>query len=258
MLSEGTDGKTFQQLMNGLNLGNDKQITANLFEGYSRDLKKAAGGSEFSIANEIYVQIGYALNPKFKQLAVEKFKSGVEQLNFTKAEQSAQTMNKFVEEKTKNKIHDLITPQMLGPDTRIVLINAIYFKGGWLHPFNVDDTRQGKFFISKMVTASVDFMHLIETLNYAVLNDLDATALEMPYVNSSVSLVVILPNKQTTLGAIQQQIQNYDSYSWSRITSNLKEQRVNVTMPKFKSESSFNLNEALKNVMYYMHLPTII
>lgn len=258
LMSEGTNGNTFQQLKNGLNLGSNKQTTANLFERYYRDLNKAAGSSEFSIANAIYIQIGYALKSTFKQLAVGQFKSAVDQLNFTEAEQSAQTINKFVEGKTNNKIHDLITPQMLGPDTRIVLVNAIYFKGDWWHPFNEDNTRQGTFFMSKSVTAPATFMNVIESFNYAALNYLDATALEMSYVNSSISFVVILPNQQITLGAVQQKVQNYDGCAWSRITSNMKERRVNVTMPKFKNEFSINLNEALKNVCTYLQFLRIV
>lgn len=128
LLSEGANGQTFDQLRVGLNIGTDKQITANLFQAYLRYLVQAVGCSTFSIANEIYVQTGYALNQQFEQLAKDYFKSGVAQLNFAQAEPSAKTINKFVEQKTNNKIHDLITAEMLGPATRIVLVNAIYFK----------------------------------------------------------------------------------------------------------------------------------
>lgn len=233
-------------------MGPDKQITANLFEGYYRYLNQAVGSSEFSIANAIYVQTCYGLNADFKRMAVDQLKSDAEELNFVDVEESARTINEYVEQKTRNKIHDLITPQMLSDDTRLVLVNAIYFKGDWLHPFKKANTYRGQFSTSNG-KAPVDFMNQINSFNYGVVSDLDAIAIEMPYANSNVTFVVVLPNTQTGLRAIQQKVVNYGTYEWSRIYNNMQEQRVNVTIPKFKSEFSMILNDVLKNVWTLMH-----
>lgn len=115
------------------------------------------------------------------------------------------------------------------------------------------NTRSGEFFISETATAPVDYMNIMKTFNYAVLNDLDATAIEMPYGHSNISFVVILPNEPTGLRSVQQKITSYGSYYWSTITSNMQEKLINVKMPKFKSEFSINLNEALKNVCLCLH-----
>lgn len=94
-------------------------------------LNKNKGNSTLSIVNKIYVQRDHQLNKNFEEVEVEKFKSGIESLDFAKSSESAQTINHFVEEKTNGKIK----PDALRSDTRLILVNAIYFKGGWEHPF---------------------------------------------------------------------------------------------------------------------------
>lgn len=145
----------------------DKSIAANQFAEYYKSLQESVGELTLSIANQIYVQIGHPINKNFKKVAVKKFRSGICSLDFTKADESAGAINRFVEEKTKNKIKDLIKPDMLIDLTPMVLVNAIYFKGNWEYPFN------------KKYTNKDDF--------YAVLKDLDATALAMNYAFSKLS-----------------------------------------------------------------------
>lgn len=108
----GDERQNIQQLQKGLNLGHDKQATANSFAAYYRHLEHDVGDSKFSLANGIYIQCGFILNPQFKAFS-KKFSSGIQHLNFAKADRSSQIINQFVEKKTNNKIHNFITPAML-------------------------------------------------------------------------------------------------------------------------------------------------
>lgn len=190
MLAQGAGGTTFQQLATALGTGNNKKLTATQFKNYYNLLNMAVGSATFSLANEIYVQYGYQLNQQYEKVVVTQFLSGIEQLNFADAEESAQTINEFVADKTDDKIQNLISPEMLGPDTRLVLVNAIYVQGEWLHQFDATNTYQGDFII-KTTTAPVEFMTQQNRFNYGNIEDLDATALELQYANSNLSFVIL-------------------------------------------------------------------
>lgn len=241
----GANGNTFEQLRKGLHLSADKAVVANNFHEYYGLLEKSVGKSILSIANQIYVMTGYKIQPQFQEVAVKKFMSGIESLNFADAAPSARHINKFVEEKTKDKIKDLIKPDMLNGDTRIVLVNAIYFKGNWEHQFNKDRTYEGDFYIGETEKVPVEFMTIKKKFNYAVLDKLDATALEMKYANSNFSFVIVLPNHRTGLAKLESDLRNYDL---GKIVDDMYEQEVDVTIPKFKVEFEINLNDVLKKV----------
>lgn len=229
----------------GLRLTGDKTTTANQFAEYYGLLQKSVGQSTLSIANQLYVKNGYQINKNFEEVAVKKFLSGIDSLDFEKNVESAQTINRFVEEKTKEKIKDLIKPDMLNADTRLVLINAIYFKGNWEYQFDKDRTNEGDFYVGESETVKVDFMHIKKKFNYAVLDKLDATALEMKYANSNFSFVIVLPNSRTGLSKLESELKNYDL---AQITNKMHNTEVEVTIPKFKIEFEINLNEVLKKV----------
>lgn len=251
----GANGNTFEELRKGLHLSADKSAVANNFHEYYGLLEKSVGKSILSIANQIYVMTGYKIHPQFQEVAVKKFMSGIEALNFADAAPSARHINKFVEEKTKDKIKDLIKPSMLGADTRVVLVNAIYFKGNWEHQFNKDRTYEGDFFTSETEKVPVEFMTIKKKFNYVVLDKLDATALEMKYANSSFSFVIVLPNHRTGLAKLESELRNFDL---SKIVADMYEQEVDVTIPKFKVEFEINLNDVLKKVKTFFLLDYIM
>lgn len=253
LLSQGAGGNTFEELKKGLHLSLDKATTANQFHDYYELLEKSVGKATLSIANQLYVQQGYQIKQEFQEVAVKKFRSGIESLNFANSAPSAQTINKFVEEETKDKIKDLIKPAMLDSETRLVLVNAIYFKGDWEYQFDKERTTEGDFFISETDTSRVDFMRIKKNFNYGVFDDLEATALEMKYANSNFSFVIVLPNSRTGLSALESKLKNYDL---SKITSEMYSQEVDVMIPKFKVEFEINLNDVLKNVS--MHSSVVV
>lgn len=225
---------------------------ADLFHQYYGLLEQSVGQSTLSIANQIYVKTGFELNKNFQEVAVKKFHSGVASLDFARNVESAKAINQFVEEKTKEKIKDLIKPNMLNALTRVVLVNAIYFKGNWEHQFKAENTREGDFYINETEKVSVDFMHNKKKYNYGVLDDLDATVLEMKYANSNFSFVIVLPNSRSGLSALESKLKNTDL---TNIFEQMYTQEVEVTIPKFKVEFEISLNDALKKVCgFFSHM----
>lgn len=245
LLSQGAEGNTFDELKRGLHLPANKTLAANQFQEYYNLLQKGVGQSVLSIANRIYVKDGHQVKKAFNDVAVEKFASGVELLNFEKSKESSEIINQFVENKTNHLIKNLIKPTMLNGETRMVLVNAIYFNGDWKYPFDEKRTIKGDFWISETEKVQVDIMRNTARFNFSRLNDLDANAVEMKYANSNFTFVIVLPNNRTGLHELETKLKTYD---WSQITDKMHSHSVNVQIPKFKAEFEINLNDVLKKV----------
>lgn len=245
LLSQGAEGNTLEQIRSELQLNVDKSAAGRQFHEYYGLLEKGAGNTTFSIANQVYVQQGNALNQHFKEVATRDFRSGIESINFAQSNEAAQTINQFVELKTKEKIKNLIKPTTLSADSVVVLINAIYFKGDWKYKFNKENTIKSDFFTSETESISTDFMHIEGTFNYGELPDLDASALELKYANSNFSMVFVLPNSHAGLSTLETRLKGHD---FTKIATAMRSQKVKVDIPKFKVEYEIKLNDVLKNV----------
>lgn len=245
LLSQGANGNTLEELKNGLHLSGDKSDVADQYLGYYSLLQKGAGNVTLSIANQLFVNEEYQLNKNFQEIAVQKFNSGVESMDFSNASESTQLINDFVEKKTEGKITDLIKPESLDENSRIVLVNAIYMKAKWQFAFEKSDTYKEDFYLNETEIASVDFMHIVEAFNFVDLPDLDASALEMKYIDSELSFVVVLPNNRTGLSTLEGELQDY---ALSNITEQMRIRFIDVSFPQFKIESQIKLSDILKEV----------
>lgn len=187
----------------------------------------------------------YTVKPSFNDVATKSFASEAQSLDFAENVQSAATINGWVEDNTNNKIKDLIKADSLDADTRMVLVNAIYFKGFWTYQFDPKNTFKAPFYLNEKDTVDVDFMKIKKHFKYGSLQDLDATAIELPYKDSDISMLIILPNSKTGLSALEGKLNTIDL---SEISSKLYSQEVNVEIPKFKIEFDITLNDPLKKV----------
>lgn len=244
-LSQATDGTTFEELKNGLHLNVEKSSLADQYLNYYGLLQKGAGNATLFVANQLFVQEGYKLNKNFPEIAVKKFMSGIESVDFTKSNETAEIINRFVEEKTQNKIKNLLKSDSINKDSRVVLVNAIYLKAKWQYEFETYETYKQDFYATETEKASVDFMEIKESLNYGNFPELDASVLEMKYIDSDFSLLTLLPNSHTGLSALEAKLKNCDFH---KITDQMRVQLVNVTIPKFRVESEIKLNDILKAV----------
>lgn len=245
LLSQATNGNTFEELRRGLHLSGDKSTIADQYQTYYESLLKGAKNSTLAVANQLFVQQGYELNKNFQDVAVQKFVSGVDSVDFSKSAETAQTINHFVEEKTQKKIKELFEPDSFDAGSRVVLVNAIYLKAKWEREFEPYESRQKHFYMNEEDNVSVVFMHIEDSFNYGMLPDLEASALEMKYVDSDFSFLIVLPNSRTGLSALEAKLKNYDL---TKITEQMSKQLVNVTIPKFKVESELNLKDILNKV----------
>jgi serpin B len=115
-------------------------------------------------------------------------------MNFTHdAEGSRKAINQWVEDQTFNKIKGLIPAGLIDSLTQMVLVNAIYFKGDWTHPFKEKQTRSEPFYINREDMLNVRMMHLTKELHYHSDSALEAKILELPYGCGNLSMFILLP-----------------------------------------------------------------
>lgn len=245
LLLQAANGLTFEQIRDGLHLSGDKTDIANQFLDHCGMLQRGIGSASLSMANQIYVQQGNEINKALQEVAVQKFQSAIESVDFSNGADTARAINHFVEEKTQGKIKELIQPDMLTSDSSIVLINAIYFKGDWERKFNEKFLSKQDFYTGETQSISVDFMHIEDEFNYVLLDDLDAAALEMKYVNSNFSFIILLPNSRTGISELETKLKHH---SLASIVHKMQLEEVELDIPKFKVEFEIKLNDVLKQV----------
>lgn len=242
LLSQGSVRSTLEDLTHVLNITNVN--ARNNYKSLITDINNVKGIT-LDMANKIYVKDNYKLNDEFKNIAVNNYFADVENINFVDNVNAANSINKWVESKTDNEIKDLIQSDDLDEDTRMVLINAIYFKGVWMNQFNKTDTKKDNFYITANDKIEVDMMYQEATLRYKEITDIDAKVVEIPYVSRGVSFIILLPNKRDGLKDLEEKLKTYDVKT---ITRYMFPEIVKIWLPKFKMETTIDLNEPLKEV----------
>lgn len=240
----GANGETKEQMKAGLKYpaGYGDNHIAKHFEHFTESVRKTNG---LKIANKIYTMKGYSVKQSFRDVATKSFNSDAQDLDFKDNTKSAGIINSWVEEQTNNKIKDLVAPDSLDGDTRMVLVNAIYFKGFWTYQFDPKATYRAPFFLNDKDSVEVDFMRVKKHFKYGAIEKLEATAVELPYKDSDISMLIILPNDRNGLSALESKLHTIDL---AEISSRMHSQEVNVELPKFKIEFDIELNEPLQKV----------
>ncbi|XP_017767977.1 PREDICTED: antichymotrypsin-2-like isoform X7 [Nicrophorus vespilloides] len=244
LLQQGAEGQTAKVMSDVLQIPELKTLSADGFQSLMSYLNGIQNVT-LEIANKVYVKNDVTLKPSFSQIATNSFYSEAQALDFSQSEAAAKAINDWVSLKTHDKIKDLISPDSLNDLTRMVLVNAIYFKGDWANQFDKKFTTKDKFYTSKDNFVEVDMMHKTDNYKYGNNKQLDAKIIQLPYKNEDVNMVVILPNKIDGIDELQQKLTNYDL---SKLTEGLYNTDVILSLPKFKIESTIDLNDPLKMV----------
>ncbi|XP_037300671.1 antichymotrypsin-2-like [Manduca sexta] len=216
----------------------DESIRSSFSELFAK--WKAIKGVTFVVANKIYIKDGgYDVEDALKKDAVEIFDVDFEKINFEKSTVAAALINTWVEKKTHDKIKNLISPAVFNMLTRLVLVNALYFKGEWKNKFNVDDTTNQTFHIDNETSIKIPMMFKAKNFQYGESSDLEAKILRLSYAGEEMSMVFILPNEIEGLDAVMRKMAaGHDLLSE---LNNMFITHVNVTLPKFKIETRIDL-----------------
>ena len=199
------------------------------------------GNYRLSVANALWGQKDYPFLDSFIELNKQFYHAGLENVDFIQeTEKSRLKINQWVEEKTQDKIKDLIPQGALDDMTRLVLTNAIYFKGDWASQFDKAQTQDARFYVSPDTTVTAPLMAQKEKFRYARTDTLQL--LELPYKGEDLSMLVLLPKEITGLAELEKELTVDNLAKWQK---NMYNQEVEVYLPKFKMTSQFSLNDTL-------------
>lgn len=245
MVYEGASGKTADEIRSAFHFQEESSKRRESWKNLLNKIKRKSKNYELFTANALWIHKDFKVLPAYSS-TIEKYYGGeVSNLDFIGAtERSRQTINKWVEEKTNRKIMNLFSPGSLNQLTRLVLTNAIYFKGEWLKQFDKEETKEENFWISKEKVVKVPMMKITgqnARFNYAETENLQI--LEMDYKGREFSMIVLLPKKD--LQFLKSSLTEKNFRDW---IEKLKEERVDVYFPKFKFNKKYTPNEILQEM----------
>lgn len=212
-------------------------------------LSSSAPGPILRVANRLYGDKRLAIEPAFLSLTRDAYHAPLEQVDFaTKGEQARLSINGWVAKETNDKIQDLILPRVIDGATRLVLVNAIYFKGTWTSPFMVADTKNAPFF-GAAGQKDVPMMH--ETLHAKYGENGGVQVLELGYADPSsvqaLAMDIVLPKDRNGLAKVEAELVQSGLDAFLGVLG-YGGPAIDITLPKMKMTVSFELSQALADL----------
>jgi len=243
MTLTGASGITAEEMRETLRFTLDDAALHAAMADLTGRLGSSGDGMELSIANALWGQRDFEFLPEFLELNREHYGAGLRLVDFVKAtEGSRQEINDWVGEETRDKIPELIPRGLLDASTRLVLTNAIYFKGTWKLQFDPELTRDLPFHVSRDLEVTAPMMSMRSPeLPYFEGDGLQA--LELPYVGERTSMVLLLPDETTGLATLEKEL---DAESLETMLGEMRTRELqSVLLPRFTMTRKFRLEETL-------------
>jgi len=202
---------------------------------------------QLRVADALWAEQDARFLPSYLDLMQNDYGAGFHRVDFKGQPEAVRgTINDWVAKETNNRIENLIGAGVLTPLTRLVLTNAIYFKGSWVNPFRADQTQDGPFHVSAAQTVQAPLMHRTGG-GYRYYDGGTFQELEMPYASSGtgdeLAMVVLLPRETDGLAALEQQFAAGTAQEWmDRLAP---AERVVLTLPRFTMTQQFELSGTL-------------
>uniref|UniRef100_A0A674PDK4 Serpin B6 n=1 Tax=Takifugu rubripes TaxID=31033 RepID=A0A674PDK4_TAKRU len=236
-------GLSYAQILKTKGLEDDVHVS---FSQLLNELHKENAPYALSVANRLYGEQSY----QFVEVCGKHYRAELESVDFrAAAETSRSNINSWVEKQTEGKIKDLLAKGIVTGDTRLVLVNAIYFKGNWDKQFKEKHKciLLGFSFLTRSFLQNsskpVKMMHQSSKFSLS-----PGQVLELPYVGKELSMLIFLPNQMedSTTGLEKlEKLLTYDNFmEWTR-PEMMKEVEVQVGLPRFKMEEKCNMKNIL-------------
>ncbi|XP_059544421.1 leukocyte elastase inhibitor-like [Myotis daubentonii] len=251
MVFLGTRGTTEAQMSKTLHFDAVKEIHSS-FQSLNADINKRGAPYILKLANRLYGEKTYEFLLEFLASTQKMYGAELASVDFQRASEDARkVINEWVKGQTEGKIPELLAVGDVNNMTKLVLVNAIYFKGNWQEKFSKEATNDTPFRLNKKDTKTVKMMYQKSKFPFGYIEDLKCRVLELPYQGRDLSMVILLPDdiedEATGLKKIEEQLTLEKLHEWTK-PENLRSFEVNVHLPKFKLEESYNLNSHLKSL----------
>ncbi|KAM9676644.1 serpin B11 isoform 1-T1 [Dama dama] len=201
-----------------------------------------------SIANRLYGTKAMAFHEQYLHCSEKLYQARLQTVDFERsAEETRKTINAWVESKTDGKVTNLFGKGTIEPSCVMVLVNAIYFKGQWQNKFQERETFKTPFQLSKGKSVTVEMMYQTGKFKLALIEEPQMQVLELPYVNNTLSMIILLPVGTADVDQVEKQLNSKTFQEWTS-PSNMVERDVEVHLPRFKLEIKYELNSLLESL----------
>ncbi|XP_039890801.1 leukocyte elastase inhibitor-like isoform X2 [Simochromis diagramma] len=217
------------------------------FQKLNADINSPSASYILKLANRLYGENTAHFLPDFLDATQKYYQADLKTVDFIGAPEACRAeINSWVEQQTENKIKDLLKPETVETDTRLVLVNAVYFKGNWKNPFKEANTKEMPFKIKQNETVPVQMMYQEKKLPYNYIADHDLQILELPYVGEELSMFILLPKESSgPLLKLEKELTQERLNEWTDRKNMSTRSEVVLHLPKFKLEEDYKLNDPL-------------
>ncbi|XP_029446369.1 serpin B6-like [Rhinatrema bivittatum] len=251
MVFLGAKGNTAAQMAQVLQISKAKEIHTG-FQSLLAEINKPGANYLLRTANRLFGEESYEFIEEFLESSKKWYQADLKTVSFiSQFEESRKLINAWVEEKTESKIQNLLAPGIINELTRLVLVNAIYFKGNWADQFKKEQTRERPFRINKKETKPVQMMFKKAKFNMTYVGDVQTKFLEIPYVDNELSMIIMLPDDiqddSTGLELLERELTYKKFMDWTN-PEMMHNTEVEVSIPKFKMEEMYDLKSVLSSM----------
>ena len=249
LLYHGAQGVTREQLsqfmkFDRLNEDNLKRAAQSLLQSYGN--KRTQLNETIEMANALFAAEELVISPDFEETLETFLFSGVKTVDFSKPEAAAQRINNWVENRTHNLITNFISADAVSDQSRLILLNAIYFKADWKNNFDQAESYQGSFNIGQNITRRVDMISQENIFKFTSNHEsLDSQIVSIPYQDESFSMLLFLPNQEGP-EAILNLAENLTQTDFNHLLREMEENNLRLSLPKFKLGYKTELKSTLR------------
>jgi serpin B len=243
MTYAGAAGETAEQMKNALSFSLPRENLFPTFKTLSQKINKKNSSHELCVVNSIWPYENYKFKDDFIALLKNYYGIEIQYLNYNKPQEACEIVNKWIEEKTKDKIKSLLSAPPVDELTRLILVNAIYFKGQWTKEFDKKNTTHMPFKLSPQENINVSMMN--KKMETGYFEDEDLQVLCLPYKGNEISFYAVLPKKDFGIDELEQKL---DSAKFTEIKEKILQKDVKIFLPKFKVTVSSSLNKYFKQL----------
>lgn len=249
MTYTGARGQTASEMARVLHLSLPQTEVPPAFAALVQLMNVAQGAKPLTLdtANSLWCQQGFPFLDSFLAEARGDFGAEARQVDFAhNAEPARLEINSWVAQKTQDKIKDLLQPGQLSADTRLVLCNAIYFKGQWMTRFEPSATHSAPFLTGNGQQVQVPLMTKTFRVRSRAFHEL--TVFSLPYSSNELSMVILLPKASDGLSAVEQEIDAATLQKWLTALDSAPETKSEVFLPKFTLKCRLDLTATLSGM----------
>jgi serpin B len=239
----GAGGQTATEIANAFGFNASAQAAAQEARALADGVRNQTGGSELNIANAAWVEQSMQLRPAYASSIRDTIGGTINPVPFIANPRGAlNEINAWASRETRGRIPTILSNP--DPARRLVLTNAIYFKGKWSDQFDANATQDGDFFTG--ATSRVDARLMNQLTNARYFETSTFQAADFDYDDGAFALAVFLPRERTGLASFEREITGANLDSWMSQLASAQRPRLRLTLPKVEMNAEYQLNDALQ------------